>query len=73
MARVKRHRQKAAPGLVLDNSVAMAWSFEDETNYLELAIRRNLPLATMDAELKKAARVVGVEILSSGREAEGSR
>jgi predicted nucleic acid-binding protein len=36
--------------------------------YLELAIRRNLPLATMDAELKKAARAVGVEIFGSGRE-----
>ena len=30
--------------------------------YLELAIRKGLPLATLDTDLKKAARAVGVRI-----------
>ncbi|HLY61536.1 MAG TPA: type II toxin-antitoxin system VapC family toxin [Terriglobia bacterium] len=30
--------------------------------YLELAIRKGLPLATLDEELRKAARAVGVKI-----------
>ena len=30
--------------------------------YLELAIRKGLPLATLDTDLKKAARIVGVRI-----------
>jgi len=33
--------------------------------YLELAIREGLPLATLDAELRKAARVVGVKITAA--------
>lgn len=33
--------------------------------YLELAIREGLPLATLDDELRKAARVVGVKIKSA--------
>ena len=31
--------------------------------YLELALRRNLPLATLDHELRKAARDLGVSLL----------
>lgn len=31
--------------------------------YLELAIRRNLPLATLDKELRSAARKVGIKCL----------
>jgi predicted nucleic acid-binding protein len=31
--------------------------------YLELAIRKGLPLATLDEELQKAARTAGVELL----------
>jgi predicted nucleic acid-binding protein len=30
--------------------------------YLELAIREGLPLATLDTELKKAAKAVGVKL-----------
>ncbi len=33
--------------------------------YLELAIREGLPLATLDDELRKAARVVGVKITAA--------
>ena len=33
--------------------------------YLELAIRKGLPLATLDEELQKAARTAGVELLQS--------
>jgi predicted nucleic acid-binding protein len=32
--------------------------------YLELAVREGLPLATLDAELRRAAQVIGVELLS---------
>jgi predicted nucleic acid-binding protein len=32
--------------------------------YLELALRRDLPLATLDAELKKAAKAEGVATLA---------
>ena len=31
--------------------------------YLELAIRKDLPLATLDEDLEKAARAAGVELL----------
>jgi predicted nucleic acid-binding protein len=34
-----------------------------DASYLELAIRRNLPLATIDIKLKRAADVVGVALL----------
>jgi predicted nucleic acid-binding protein len=30
--------------------------------YLELAVRRGVPLATLDSDLKKAAKAVGVEL-----------
>ena len=32
--------------------------------YLDLALRRSLPLATLDADLRKAARKLGVRLLS---------
>ncbi len=146
MARVKRPTANVKGGFVLDNSIVMAWSFEDQTDeyadrvldrlatvravvpvlwplevansllmgerrkrsteaetikwtgilsslpividletnarawsdtlnlarghnltaydaaYLELAIRRGLPLATIDGKLKLAAKVIGVEM-----------
>jgi len=34
-----------------------------DASYLDLAIRQGLPLATLDADLRKAARKVGVAIL----------
>jgi predicted nucleic acid-binding protein len=33
-----------------------------DASYLELAVRRGLPLATLDRDLKKAAQVVGVSL-----------
>jgi predicted nucleic acid-binding protein len=48
---------------VLDGSVTVAWYFYDAA-YLELAMRRGLPLATLDEKLKTAARAVGVLIYS---------
>lgn len=33
--------------------------------YLELSVRRNLPLATLDAALERAARTIGRQILGS--------
>jgi predicted nucleic acid-binding protein len=149
MAKTKGRSRKASIGFVLDNSVAMAWSFEDEVDeyadavldslagvraivpilwplevanallmgerrkrsteaetmkwtgilsalpivvdsdtnahawsgtlgvarghkltaydaaYLELAIRRSLPLATIDSKLKQAAQAVGVAIYAA--------
>jgi predicted nucleic acid-binding protein len=32
--------------------------------YLDLAVRRNLPLATLDADLRKAARKLGLALLA---------
>jgi predicted nucleic acid-binding protein len=34
--------------------------------YLELAMRRGLPLATLGAELARAARAAGVEVVAGG-------
>jgi predicted nucleic acid-binding protein len=34
-----------------------------DTAYLEVALRRNLPIATVDRKLAKAARAAGVEVL----------
>ncbi len=33
--------------------------------YLELAVRRSLPLATLDYDLERAARSAGVEVISA--------
>ena len=35
---------------------------EYDAAYLELALRKNLPLATLDGDLRKAAQAVGVEL-----------
>lgn len=34
-----------------------------DASYLELALRRDLPLATLDAELREACRAAGVTVL----------
>ena len=34
-----------------------------DATYLELAIRRNLPLATLDSDLRKAAISLGIAVL----------
>jgi predicted nucleic acid-binding protein len=36
--------------------------------YLELAMRRGLPLATLDERLERAAREAGVEVVGAGEE-----
>ena len=63
---------------VLDNSVAMLWLLPQshptgqalrynlsayDAAYLELALRKSLPLATLDAQLDAAARQAGVPVL----------
>ena len=54
-------------GLVVDASVALAWWGERLSaygaSYLELAMRRGMPLATKDDDLAKAAGRVGVMLL----------
>ena len=61
------------PILVDDETVAHAWTdtmhlarahdlSSYDASYLELAIRRGLPLATLDGKLKKAAEAVGVSL-----------
>ncbi len=35
-----------------------------DASYLELALRRNIPLATLDADLRKAAKKIGVKKFS---------
>ena len=54
MAKVKVRRPRRKVGFVLDTA--------HDTAYLELAIRRGLPLATIDGALKRAASAVGVEL-----------
>jgi predicted nucleic acid-binding protein len=39
-----------------------------DASYLEVAIRWNAPLATLDSELDKAGRKVGVEVLQGRRQ-----
>lgn len=55
------------PGFALDCSVALAWCFLDEattaTKILDLAMRRHVPLATLDEPLRKAAKKMGVKLL----------
>src|SRR3954447_490725 len=47
MAQTRRRIHKPKPGFVLDNSIAMAWSFEDETDeYADAVLDR---LATTHA------------------------
>ena len=51
MAKAKERGRKPTEGFVLDAA------------YLELAIRRGLPLATIDGKLRTAAQAVGVALL----------
>ena len=54
------------PNLALGNVLNLARSEQlsaYDASYLELAIRRGLPLATQDDDLAKAARRVGVTLL----------
>jgi predicted nucleic acid-binding protein len=64
------------PIAVDDETTARAWAetihlarthklSSYDAAYLELAIRRGLPLATIDKDLKKAARTIGVELLEA--------
>ena len=56
----------------MDASVALAWCFPDEASdysaydaaYLELSIRHGIPLATLDAKLRRAAQRAGVKIFA---------
>ena len=46
-------------------SAARRWNLTpDDAAYLDLAIRRSVPLATTDEDLKNAALVEGIEVLS---------
>lgn len=52
---------------VVDNSVVMSWCFADEENdydasYLDLAMRKDVSLATRDTALMKAAKHCQVPI-----------
>lgn len=53
------HAMKASLGLARAQNLSVY-----DAAYLELAIRRGLPLATLDAKLKAAAAAVGVRIYS---------
>jgi predicted nucleic acid-binding protein len=50
------------PGRALDLARAHGLTVYDAM-YLEAAIRRGLPLATLDRDLKKAARAAGVKLV----------
>ena len=49
--------------IILDLAKETGLTAYDAT-YLELAIRKNLPVATLDKELKQASRKIGIEIYS---------
>lgn len=60
--------------VVVDSSIALTWCFDDEATqelstydatYLELAMRRELPLLTRDNDLAQAASRLGVAVLPS--------
>lgn len=57
--RLNVDREPVAMGMVDDLAALHALSAYDAT-YLELALRRNLPLATLDGALLKAMTAVGV-------------
>jgi predicted nucleic acid-binding protein len=50
-----------APGRAVDLARAHGLTVYDAM-YLEAAIRRGLPLATLDSDLKRAARAAGVAL-----------
>ena len=65
-----------AEGFIVDNSVVMSWRFKDETSqyadaildrltvYLDLAMRKGAPIATLDNGLLTAAKYTDVPIIS---------
>jgi predicted nucleic acid-binding protein len=68
----KKGKKPTTSEFVLDGSLALAWDFKVlrlarahrlsayDAAYLELALRRGLPLATLDDKLKAAASALGV-------------
>ena len=46
--------------LVLDSSAVLAWIYADETTD---AMRRGLPLATLDTDLRAAATAENVDLM----------
>lgn len=50
------------PEFVLDASMALSWCFADAA-YLDLALRKGLPLASLDDRLRTAAGNVGVPLV----------
>lgn len=59
---VDRHTEGHAWGETLHLADRFRLTLYDAA-YLELAVRRNLPLATLDHELRDAARTVGLDLL----------
>ncbi len=54
------------PDYGLDAIMPLAWEHEltsYDAAYLELALRENIPLATLDASLKKVAKKISVPVL----------
>lgn len=56
---------------LISNPIELIFDLAKETGltaydavYLELAIRKNLPLATLDSELKKSAQKIGLPLYS---------
>ncbi len=43
--------------------MTLSWYFADDALYLELAVRRGLPIATSDRALADAARLAGLTVL----------
>ena len=67
---------RALPVTIDTGTAEQAWTISNllaerhhltlyDAAYLELAQRLNLPLATLDADLRKAASAVGVQVLGS--------
>lgn len=55
----RAHAFRETPGLAREHNVSAY-----DAAYLELAMRRGLPLATLDEKLKTAARTVGVPLFA---------
>lgn len=56
------------PAAALDTALEIAWQASltlYDAAYLELALRKKLPLATRDRDLRSAARALGVETLGA--------
>lgn len=63
MIEVDDYLLKKPIGIILDLAKETGLTAYDAA-YLELAIRRSLPIATLDQELKSAAKKIGIEIYS---------